>query len=123
MLTTTPMHIQTLCVLNHGWHILGGGPTTDFCLDFKLLPDVTNLQQMRIITTQLSVCLDQERQTRLQAYSYVLEYDGTIFKLEPHFDLQKSSDTPPVSIPFRQHLGSLLWIVRHTHTEIAQHVL
>lgn len=43
--------------------------------------------------------------------------------MKAHFDLQQSCILPLASVPFRWLVGSLLWIVRHTHAEIIRPVV
>lgn len=82
-------------------------PESDSFLDVKMLGDVTNLLQVRIIRTQSTLCLDQERRISQLAAEYgVQDCKLTLTPMEPRYKLYKSSNTPLVSIPLRQLVGS-----------------
>lgn len=44
----------------HGWHIFGGH-VTDSYLYVKVLGNVTNFLQMRVVVTHYKLCLDKDR--------------------------------------------------------------
>mmetsp|Transcript_43485 Transcript_43485/g.81431 ORF Transcript_43485/g.81431 Transcript_43485/m.81431 type:complete len:398 (+) Transcript_43485:385-1578(+) len=101
-----------------------GVPDTDEYLDIKLIGDVTHLLQMRITRVHNVMTLDQERQISVLAAEYgVLDCKSVLTPMSAHLDLQKGEDAPAATIPFRQLVGALLWIGRHTHPEIMQPVV
>lgn len=86
--------------------------------DVKLVGDVTNLLQMRIVRTHSTLCLDQERQIA----QFALECEGqhcktTLTPIEPCFDLRKSSDTALLYVLF-QAVGEFPTLARHTRPRL-----
>lgn len=76
------------------------------------------------------MCFDQERQIGvLAAEDDVLNREPVLTPMSAHFDLAEIAHTHThthiiaASAPFRQLVGALLWIGRHTHPEIMQPVV
>lgn len=103
-----------------------GAPSSDTFLDVMPLGDVTclchahvvamKLLQMRIVQTEVCISLDQERQIPQLASEYgVANCKPMKTPMVVHTDHKKFLDPPRAAIPFRQVVGSLLWIARHMH--------
>lgn len=54
----TLAHTRTLCISNPCWHVFWVDPTVDSHLDVKLLGDDMNLLQVRVMRTELTLCMD-----------------------------------------------------------------
>lgn len=69
----------------------------------------------------MTIALDQERHIPPLAADYgFLDRKSALASLVVHTNLNKSLNPAQVAIPFRQLVGSLLWIARHTHPEVMQ---
>lgn len=88
-------------------------------LDVRPLGNVTNLLQIQLIRSQSKLCLDQNRYVVQLATEHVVKL--TVLdkkKLLPWNHILtwwKSNETHLLHVPFRQLVGSLLWIARHAH--------
>jgi len=101
-----------------------GVPESDDYLDIKLIGDVTHILQIRITRANNVMSLDQERQIGVLADEYgVLGCKSVLTPMSAHLDLAKGANTLVASIPFRQLVGALLWIGRHTHPEVMRPVV
>lgn len=84
------------------YHFIGA-PDSDNFLDVKLLGDVANLLQMRIVRTAVCVSLVQERQVSHLAIDYgVADCKPMLTPTILHINLKKSLYPPQAVILFMQ---------------------
>lgn len=78
---------------------------------------------MRTVNSDACIKLDQERHISQLAADYgVLDHKSVLTHMVVLANLQKSPDLPQAAIPFKQLVGLLLCIARHTHPAVMQPV-